>query len=310
MQNQEIYNAEEIENAMQEIETQMPTHYVLMQKPKVVEKIEFSKTIDNKTMALDIIHDNILEINVRTYYDLNKDPWFVGKDVAKILGYGDTDQALRKHVEPDFKRKLGVFKSRRFDGLRNSRNTAETWLISEAGLYELAMSSKLPRAKRFKKWVLSEVLPTIRKTGQYKIDELKEAIKQKDTELVSKRGELQYLSNVIDTKNRFIAIETHNQALALVMVDRNTDMYRFFKGGEDYVKRNMHKCRRDGGEIVCYVDHVPNPLKLYKQIVVNLFNFGIYEHTGSACRMPNVSHKFLRDTIFYLFQQSRYACGL
>ena len=84
--------------------------------------------------------------------------WFVGKDVATILGYSDTDQALRKNVEDEDKL------TRPVDGSGQSRNMI---LINEAGVYSLILSSTLPAAKQFKHWVTHEVLPSIRKQGFY-----------------------------------------------------------------------------------------------------------------------------------------------
>lgn len=89
---------------------------------------------------------------------LDNTPYFVGKDVAEILGYSDTNQAIRKHVDADDKL------TRNFDGSGQNR---EMYIINESGLYSLILSSKLPDARRFKHWVTSEVLPTIRKTGGY-----------------------------------------------------------------------------------------------------------------------------------------------
>lgn len=86
------------------------------------------------------------------------EPYFVGKDVADILGYADTDQAIRKHVDEEDKL------TRRFNGSGQNR---EMTIINESGLYSLILSSKLPAAKKFKRWVTSEVLPSIRKTGSY-----------------------------------------------------------------------------------------------------------------------------------------------
>lgn len=94
---------------------------------------------------------------------LNNDPWFIGKDVAETLGYTDTNQAIRKHVDDEDKL------SRRFDGSGQGR---EMVIINESGLYSLILSSKLPSAKKFKRWVTSEVLPALRKTGQYQVKEL------------------------------------------------------------------------------------------------------------------------------------------
>lgn len=89
---------------------------------------------------------------------IKNEPYFVGKDVAGILGYKDTSDALKRHVDSDDKL------SRCFTDSGQSR---EMYVINESGLYSLILSSKLPAAKRFKRWVTSEVLPTIRKTGGY-----------------------------------------------------------------------------------------------------------------------------------------------
>lgn len=89
---------------------------------------------------------------------VNNEPWFVGKDVAEILGYGDTNQSIRKHVDDEDKL------TRQFDGSGQRR---EMTVINESGLYSLVLSSRLPTAKKFKRWVTSEVLPSIRKTGGY-----------------------------------------------------------------------------------------------------------------------------------------------
>lgn len=92
---------------------------------------------------------------------INGEPWFVGKDVAEILGYSDTFGALKKHVDDDDKQNCqnSSFESNR--GLT---------VINESGLYSLILSSKLPAAKEFKKWVTAEILPSIRKHGAYMTD--------------------------------------------------------------------------------------------------------------------------------------------
>lgn len=90
--------------------------------------------------------------------EIDGEPWFIGKDVAKTLGYEDTDQALRKHIDEEDRL------TRQIDGSGQKRNMT---IINESGLYSLIFSSKLPAAKDFKRWVTSEVLPTIRKTGSY-----------------------------------------------------------------------------------------------------------------------------------------------
>lgn len=90
---------------------------------------------------------------------INDEPWFVGKDVAQILGYSNPRDALSKHVDDEDKNSVAIR-----DG--NKGNPNQT-VINESGVYALVFSSKLPSAKRFKHWVTSEVLPQIRKTGSY-----------------------------------------------------------------------------------------------------------------------------------------------
>lgn len=91
---------------------------------------------------------------------IENEPWFVGKDVAEVLGYTNPSKALSDHVDTE-------------DKLNNetllSLGQRGGWLINESGLYSLILSSKLPSAKKFKRWVTSEVLPAIRKTGSYNL---------------------------------------------------------------------------------------------------------------------------------------------
>ncbi len=90
--------------------------------------------------------------------EIEGEPWFVGKDVASVLGYTNPRKALADHVDADDK----VVTKR--DTLGGAQ---EMTVINESGLYALVLSSKLPGAKQFKRWVTSEVLPSIRKTGSY-----------------------------------------------------------------------------------------------------------------------------------------------
>lgn len=95
---------------------------------------------------------------------IDKEPWFVGKDVAEILGYAKPLNALASHVDTDDSLKQGLT-----DSLGRKQDTI---IINESGLYSLIFSSKLPAAKAFKHWVTSEVLPQIRKTGKYGLPKL------------------------------------------------------------------------------------------------------------------------------------------
>lgn len=95
---------------------------------------------------------------------IDNEPYFVGKDVAEVLGYKNTRDALNKHVDSDDKNTVAIH-----DGI--TRGNPNQVAINESGLYSLILSSKLPSAKKFKRWVTKEVLPSIRKHGAYMTDE-------------------------------------------------------------------------------------------------------------------------------------------
>lgn len=112
--------------------------------------------------------------NVRTLV-IDGQPYFVGKDIAEILGYANTRDALSKHVDSEDKNTVAIH-----DGIK--RGNPNQTVINESGLYSLILGSKLPQAKEFKHWVTSEVLPTIRKHGAYMTDEkIEEVLLNPDT---------------------------------------------------------------------------------------------------------------------------------
>lgn len=101
--------------------------------------------------------------------EINGTPWLVGKDVAIALGYKNPQRAIRDHVDTEDQ---GVTKTVTPSGEQ------EMLIINESGLYSLILSSKMPKAKAFKHWVTSEVLPTIHKTGAYESFQAKQHIEQ------------------------------------------------------------------------------------------------------------------------------------
>lgn len=105
--------------------------------------------------------------------DMAGEPWLVGKDVAEALGYSDPNKALAMHVDDEDKLN---------DKTALSLGQRGGWLINESGLYSLVLGSKLPGAKKFKRWVTSEVLPSIRKNGAY----IKDQENLSDTELIAR----------------------------------------------------------------------------------------------------------------------------
>lgn len=95
---------------------------------------------------------------------INNEPWFVGKDVASILGYAKPENAIANHVYEEDKTSTLIQGN-------GSNYKSKAIIINESGLYSLILSSKLPKAKEFKRWVTSEVLPSIRKHGAYMTEE-------------------------------------------------------------------------------------------------------------------------------------------
>ena len=94
---------------------------------------------------------------------IDGEPWFVGKDVAEALGYADPKSTISKKIDNEDK---GVSK------MATPSGTQEMTIINESGLYSLVLSSKIPTAKKFKRWITSEVIPSIRKNGMYATDDL------------------------------------------------------------------------------------------------------------------------------------------
>lgn len=106
------------------------------------------------------VFNNAMFGNVRVLLQ-GDEPWFVAKDVADTLGYQNGSRDVNRHTDEEDRTKTMLF-----DGNQNK----ETILINESGLYSLVLSSKLPNAKQFKRWVTSEVLPSLRKYGTYSMD--------------------------------------------------------------------------------------------------------------------------------------------
>ncbi|WP_049217292.1 BRO family protein [Alloscardovia omnicolens] len=134
--------------------------------------------------------------DMRTFTDESGTVWFVGKDVAKILGYQNLSKAVADHVDDD-------------DKLNNvslsSLGQRGGWLINESGLYSLVLSSKLPSARKFKHWVTSEVLPSIRQHGAYMTpDTIEQTLNNPDfiIQLATQLKNAQQRVEVVESENR------------------------------------------------------------------------------------------------------------
>lgn len=166
---------------------------------------------------------------------LNNKIYFVGKDVADTLGYQNGSRDVNRHVAEEDRLKDMVF-----DGNQNK----ETILINESGLYALIFGSKLESAKRFKHWVTSEVLPAIRQTGQYQMqnlsDEMK-AILMHDEKIVKMDNRILNLENnmVIDYGQQLVLANLVSNSVIDILGGKESNAYR------EISKKVFSECNRD-----------------------------------------------------------------
>ena len=176
------------------------------------------------------IFDNPEFGKVRTM-EINGEPYFVGKDVAIILGYAKPENAIANHVDTEDKTLTPIQGG-------CSTGSQNTTIINESGLYSLILSSKLPKAKEFKRWVTSEVLPSIRKHGAYAVDELLNdpefAIKT-FTALKEERAKNRQLTDTVAIQNQQIA-ELQPKASYYDVVLNCKDVISISKISKDYGK--------------------------------------------------------------------------
>ncbi len=181
---------------------------------------------------------------------IDDEPYFVGKDVASILGYSNTRDALNKHVDSEDKNTVAIH-----DGI--TRGNPNQVVINESGLYSLILSSKMPNAKKFKRWVTSEVLPTIRKHGAYMTDEkafdvvhnkngladlLQQAadqLKQKDIQIEEMKPKAMLADAITASETSILVGE---MAKILKKNGVNTGQNRFFK----WLRANGYLIKRKG----------------------------------------------------------------
>ena len=137
---------------------------------------------------------------------INGEPWFVGKDIAAALGYKESAKAIREHIDDEDK---GV------SVLDTPGGKQKTVIINESGMYSLILSSKLEGAKRFKRWVTSEILPSIRKTGAYATDSAAAEYKTRELRI----REMNAQARLINAETRRLTVLQKGKGLSQVAVD-------------------------------------------------------------------------------------------
>lgn len=159
---------------------------------------------------------------------IDGEPWFVGKDVAEALGYGNSRQALKTNVDEDDR---GVHPVDTPSGIQDMT------VINESGLYSLVLSSKLASAKRFKKWVTSEVIPSIRKNGAYMTrDTLRECLCNPD----AVKEMLAALSQTQEENTRLSKVNQELTAENKELTDENVHLSDVIESQKDDVEFSQH----------------------------------------------------------------------
>lgn len=160
---------------------------------------------------------------------INEEPYFVGKDIAIILGYKKPENAIANHVEDEDKTTTLIQGT-------GSNYKSKTVIVNESGMYSLILSSKLPNAKRFKHWVTSKILPAIRKTGSYQLPQTPEellSLTVQATNHLTKRmntveEDIDFLMNKseVDEKQRFKLQKARNKRAIEVCGGKDSNFYK------------------------------------------------------------------------------------
>lgn len=248
------------------------------------------------TVFKNLVHPEFGELRT---VEISGEVWFVGKDVAKALGYNEPHKAIQRHVDKDDGMKRPVTDS--------TGRKQETWLINESGLYSLILSSKLPSAKEFKHWVTSEVLPSIRKNGAYIRNQenmtpaeivargliaAQKIIEEREKEIVHLNNRCGRLTqtiaekqDVINAISRNVPAPTKRMMLNRVMRRRSPELaqsrwsYLYARFDEIYhknVKIRMKNYNAEPGHRKCYsildfIEKVLNMLDELYDLAVKLF---------------------------------------
>lgn len=169
---------------------------------------------------------------IHVIIDINEKIWFKANDLANALGYIDTKDALKQHIDKNNKIQLKYIKHN-----TNVTGHPQTSYINESGMYGLILSSKLPKAKKINNWVTNNVLPSIRKFGFYKLK------KEKDNEIQELQNKLNYIEKEYNELKKELKKEKYPDGGVVYIIDYNTDtneIYRIGMTGDMNLRKKIY----------------------------------------------------------------------
>lgn len=258
-------------------------------------KIDIQKTeLSNELLTID---NQILKFNNNQikYFIHNNEIYFKAKDIAKILGYDDPKDAVKNHVLEKDKYSVSYLKGG-FDPPLDEKNKKileqdhpQTIYINESGLYSLILGSKKPEAKEFKHWITSEVLPSIRKTGEYKINNMITYDNTSDNTN----------DNTIETE---IAEYTNKDCVYILHIKENIYKYGYSSDLETRLTNHMNKLNYDKKIKFYILDNINQAKQLEKQIKYYLRKYKLsikYENQTEIFKTDNINNVIENIDKFY-----------